>query len=64
MQASNAIAVYNATRKQLVEDAIGAHNWNTEEDAVYVLMDYAFVDADTLADYTHEDFIEDGWEKQ
>jgi hypothetical protein len=63
MQANELIAVYNATRNELVENALGGHNFNVQTDDVYALEDYAFVDADELADYEHEDFVEAGWQK-
>lgn len=63
MQANGLIAVYNATRKELVENDIGGHNWNVQADDVYALEEYAFVDADELADYEHDDFVEAGWQK-
>jgi hypothetical protein len=63
MQAVDTIAVYNATRNELVENVVGGHNFNVQADDVYALEDYAFVDADELADYEHDDFIEAGWQK-
>jgi hypothetical protein len=63
MQANELIAVYNATRNELVENVVGGHNFNVQADDVYALEDYAFVDADELADYEHDDFVEAGWQK-
>jgi hypothetical protein len=63
MRANDMIAVYNATTKQLVENEIGGHNFDVQAHAVYMLEDYAFVDAEELADYTHDDLIEAGWEQ-
>ena len=63
MQANGLIAVYNATRNKLVENAVGGHNWHVRKDDVYMLEEYAFIDADELVDYAHEDFVEAGWEK-
>jgi hypothetical protein len=63
MQASNNIAIYNATRNELVENEVGGHNWDVQADDVYALEDYAWVDADELADYEHEDLLEAGWVK-
>ncbi len=63
MDANGLIAVYNATRNELVENTAGGHNWNVQADEVYALEDYAFVDADELLDYAYEDFVEAGWEK-
>lgn len=57
----NMIAIYNATLKVLEENEMGGHNWDVKADSVYMLEDYAFVDADVLADYEHDDFIADGW---
>lgn len=67
MQASSNIAIYNATRKQLheVSSNLQVQNyWRTlrKTERVYVLDDYAFVDAAVLKEYEHEQFIEDGWE--
>lgn len=68
MQANELIAVYNATRKQLdeVESNLQVENYWRQLDGderVYTLEDYAFVDADELADYEHDDFVEAGWQK-
>ena len=67
MQASNTIAIYNASKKALkvVTSNVQVQNyWRTlnKNERVYVLDNYAFVDAKVLADYEHNDFIEDGWE--
>ena len=60
------IAIYDATRKQLdeVESNLQVENYWRQlgDERVYTLTDYAFVDADELADYEHNDFIEAGWE--
>ena len=61
MNIVDTIAIYNATRKELVENEVGGHNWHVHVDDVYMLEDYAFVDADELADYEHDEFIEAGW---
>ena len=66
MQATGLIAVWNATLGELeeVETQLQVENYwrqldNT--DTVYVLEDYAFVDADALADTDHEELLECGW---
>ena len=66
MQASNTIAIYNASKKALkvVTSNLQVQNyWRTlsSKERVYLLEDYAFVDAEELADYAHDDFIEAGW---
>lgn len=63
----NKIAIYNATRKQLeeVNSNLQVENyWRrlNRHEKVYTLEQYAFVDADELADYEHEDFVDSGWE--
>jgi hypothetical protein len=62
------IAIWNATTKELeeVESELQVENyWRQLEGtaAVYTLTDYAWVDADELADYAHEDLLEAGWEQ-
>lgn len=61
------IAIWNATRKELheVDSNLQVENyWRAVDmdEAVYVLDDYAWVDAEELADYAHEDLLEAGWE--
>ena len=61
------IAIFNATKKiaDIVDSNLQVQNyWRGLEahERVYVLENVAFVDATVLADYTHEDFIADGWE--
>lgn len=61
------IAIWNATTQQLeeVESELQVQNyWRQLEDdeAVYTLTDYEWVDAEELADYAHEDLLEAGWE--
>ena len=61
------IAIWNATAGELeeVESELQVENyWRQLEgdEAVYTLTDYAWVDADELADYAHEDLLEAGWE--
>ena len=68
MQSNNYIAIYNAADNELLvvtEQAQVQNYWRQLEDdttGVYTLTDFAFVDSAMLADYEHEDFVEDGWE--
>lgn len=67
MQANGKIAIYNATSKRLMEvdSNLQVQNyWRTlrRTERVYVLEDYAFVDAAELADYGHDELIDAGWE--
>lgn len=60
------IAIWNATAGELeeVESELQVENyWRQLEggEAVYTLRDYAWVDAQELADYAHEDLLEAGW---
>ena len=61
------IAIYNATKKALkvVTSNVQVENyWRTlnKNERVYTLEDFAFVDAEELADYKHDDLLESGWE--
>ena len=61
------IAIYNATKKALkvVTSNTQVENyWRTldKNERVYTLEDFAFVDAEELADYEHDDLLESGWE--
>jgi hypothetical protein len=61
------IAIYNATKKALkvVTSNTQVENyWRTldKHEKVYTLEDFAFVDAEELADYEHDDLLESGWE--
>lgn len=67
MKANGLIAIWNATTQELeeVESELQVQNyWQQLEGTkqVYVLTDYAWVDAEELADYAHEDLLEAGWE--
>lgn len=60
------IAIYNASKKALkvVTSNLQVQNyWRTlsKQERVYLLDDYEFVDAEELADYEHDDFVEAGW---
>jgi hypothetical protein len=60
------IAIYNATKKALkvVTSNTQVQNyWRTldKNERVYTLEEFAFVDAEELADYAHDDLLESGW---
>ena len=61
------IAIYNATKKALkvVTSNTQVENYWRQLDKherVYTLEEFAFVDAEELADYEHDDLLEAGWE--
>ena len=67
MQATNTIAIYNATKKavKIVNNNLQVQNyWRTlsKGERVYVLDDVAFIDTEELFDYEHYDLIDAGWE--
>jgi hypothetical protein len=61
------MAIYNSVNKELlvVTEEAQLHKYWQQLDSditgVYTLTDFEFVDSDTLADYEHDEFIEDGW---
>jgi len=63
----NNIAIYNATKKavKIVTSNLQVQNyWRTlnKNERVYVLDDVAFIDAEELVQYEHNDLLEAGWE--
>jgi hypothetical protein len=61
------IAIYNATKKALTVVTSSTHVENywrqrDENEKLYTLEDFAYVDAEELADYEHDDLLESGWE--
>jgi uncharacterized protein YqcC (DUF446 family) len=66
MQVNGKIAIYNRTRNELeeVDCMLQVENYWRQLDSderVYLLEEYAFVDASWLDMLAHEHFIEDGW---
>lgn len=66
MQANGLIAIYNATRNELeeAECMLQVQNYWRQLDTgerVYLLEEYAFVDAEAMQGIEHDELIEAGW---
>jgi hypothetical protein len=65
---TKAIAIYNATNKELLVVASEAqvqNYWRTIDgsDNVFTLTNFELVDSVELAGYEHDDFVSSGWEQ-